>query len=61
MVGTREVRYLEGEHFHAEIFPSSECDGKIDLPEGNGLEPGYNSMKRASDGRIAAHDRPMAS
>ena len=45
MEGTGEVRYLEGEHFHAEVGLISECHGQVDLPEGNGTKHGYDSME----------------
>jgi hypothetical protein len=48
MVGAREVRYLEGEHFHAKVSSSSECHGQVDLPKENGLKPRYDSVERST-------------
>jgi hypothetical protein len=45
VVGAREVHYLEGERFHAEVGSISERHGQVDLPEGNSLKPAYDSME----------------
>jgi hypothetical protein len=48
VVGAREVRYLEGERFHAEVCTTPECYRQVDLPEGNSLEPRYDFVERST-------------
>jgi hypothetical protein len=45
MVRPREPHHFEGEGFRAEVPHVPECDGQIDLPEGERLDSRYNPME----------------
>ena len=48
MVGNSKIGYFEGECFRVEIGLTSEHHGFVDLPEGNSLKPGYDSVERGT-------------
>jgi hypothetical protein len=45
MVRPREPHHLEGEGFCTEVPHVPECDGQIDLPEGEHLDSRYDPME----------------
>jgi hypothetical protein len=48
VVGAGEVRYLKGVHFHVEVCSTFERYGQVNLPEGNGLKFGYDSVEQST-------------
>jgi hypothetical protein len=61
MVRPRGPHHFEGEDFFAEVLLVPECDGQIDLPEGERLDSRYNPSNGAVDGLSADCRMPILS
>ena len=61
VIGAKKVRFLKGECFRAEVYPTPESSDRSIYPRGTTCGPSMTSWNGAPYGRMTARDSPMAS